>query len=352
MDGLDIETFTDRDWQESVEGDGPIRFAMIGLGWWTRDKAMPAVENSSFCETSVVVSGSKEKAEDVAAENETVRSGITYEEFHDGAAAEEYDAIYVCTPNGRHLEFVETAGELDIPVLCEKPMEATLERAERLVDAAPASTMIAYRMHTEPAVRRAREIVRAGVIGEPVYVHGDMAQSTVDWGADHWRFDPDLAGYGASVMDLGVYSINTTRFVTDRDPVAAQSMMHSEHEVLRKVPDEVAAFSLRFEDDLLATCTASQNAALNSHLRVVGAEGSILIEPAFHMESSLRVTHGKNTFDVDTPQVDQMEEEFDYFADCLLTGREPIADPDHGLVDMRALAAVYEAAETGETVVL
>jgi predicted dehydrogenase len=54
----------------------------------------------------------------------------------------------------------------------------------------------------------------------------------------------------------------------------------------------------------------------------------------------------------ETDQVDQMEEEFDYFADCLLAGREPYGDPEHGLIDIQTLAAVCEASETGETIEL
>jgi len=46
----------------------------------------------------------------------------------------------------------------------------------------------------------------------------------------------------------------------------------------------------------------------------------------------------------------EMTEEFDYFADRVLR-EEPIGpDGEHGLLDMRALKAIYDAAETGERV--
>lgn len=350
-----LESFTHRDWQESDENDGPVRFAMVGLGWWTSDEAMPAVENSAFCKTTVAVSGSAERAQEVATNHRTIERGITYEEFHEGAATDEYDAVYICTPNARHFEFIESAAEHNKAILCEKPMEATVERAEHIVKACQnmdVTAMIAYRMHTEPAVRRARELVRAGAIGEPVHVHGDMSQSIIEWGPDQWRLDPDLAGYGTSVMDLGIYPLNTTRFILDQDPIAATSMMRADHEYFSEVPDGVASFTVRFKDDVYANCTASQNAQETSHLRIVGTDGEIVIEPAFHMESSLQVTVDTATLDIDTNQVNQMEEEFDYFADCLLTGREPYATPEHGLVDIQALSAIYEAAKTGGTVEL
>ena len=348
-----LESFTQRDWQTSAADEGPVRFALIGLGWWTTEKAMPAIEASTFCETTVLVSRTKENAERTAAEHDSVQAGLSAEEFHDGAATDAYDAVYICTPNARHLEYVESAAEHGKAILCEKPMEATLERAEKIVeacDATDATAMIAYRMHTEPAVRRARELVRNGAIGEPVHVHGNMSQSITGWGADQWRLNPDLAGYGTSVTDLGIYPLNTTRFILDNDPAAVQSMMDSSHEYFEDVPDEVAAFTVTFDDGVVASCTASQHSKLDSFLRIVGSEGRIVIEPAFHTESSLRATLGETTVDVETPQVDQMEEEFDYFADCLLAGRDPHASPEHGLVDMRAIEAIYDAAEREETV--
>lgn len=348
-----LESYDERDWQASSASAGPVRFAVVGLGWWTRDEAIPAIEASTFCRVTVAVSGSAEKANEVADAHDTIRHGLTYEQFHDGVAADAYDAVYVCTPNALHLDHVEAAAAHGKAVLCEKPMEADVERSRALVDAcedADVTAMIAYRMHTEPTVRRARELIREGAIGRPVHVHGDMSQRIVGWGEDQWRLDPELAGYGASVMDLGIYPLNTTRFLLDRDPVAVESMMHSDHDLFADVPDEVAAFTVAFEDGVYAACTASQNAAQTSHLEVVGTEGSVRIEPAFHLESELRVTVDGATMAVETAGVDQMEAEFDYFADCLLSGREPYATPEHGLVDVETIAAIHEAADRGERV--
>jgi xylose dehydrogenase (NAD/NADP) len=45
-----------------------------------------------------------------------------------------------------------------------------------------------------------------------------------------------------------------------------------------------------------------------------------------------------------------MVEEFDYFADRVLRGERPHPDGEHGLFDMRALEAIYAAAERDEPV--
>jgi xylose dehydrogenase (NAD/NADP) len=352
LDGL-FDGFTERDWR--TDAAGTVRFAMIGLGWWTKEMAMPAAADSELCETSVVVSSSKERATDLADAHATVEHGVTYDEFHDGAASEAYDAVYIATPNALHLQYAETAADLDKAILCEKPMEATVERAEDLVAACEGVTlMVAYRMHTEPAVRRARELVGSGFIGDVVGVHGAMTQRLLDMfdDPDHWRLDPDLAGYGASVMDLGIYPLNTTRFVLDADPLSVSARMHSGHDAFADVPDERASFRLDFGDGVTASCTASQNAARSSHLQITGTEGELRLDPVFFPDESRRLRIRRSDLDatLDFDQRDQMTEEFTYFADRVLAGADPHPDGEHGLADMRILEAIYEAGETGAVV--
>ncbi len=352
-----FDEFTARDWQ--TRESGTVRFAMVGLGWWVLDRAIPAVAQSDLCETTVAVSGSAEKAARVASEHD-LEAGVTYDAFMDGAATEHYDAIYVCTPNALHLPYVETAAAFDKAVLCEKPMEATVERAEQMVTIVEDNDvplMVAYRMQSDPAIRFTRRLVREGFIGEPAFVHGSMSQRLLQIIEDpnQWRLNPDLAGPGTSVTDLGIYPINTSRFVLDADPISAQAVDHSsDRDAFARVPDERAAFTLEFPDGVYVTCTASQNAHRTGIFRVTGLDGQIELDPAFFGREARAVTLSRGdavsrfTFD----PIDQMEEEFDHFATEFLEGDGFHADARHGLVDMRAIEAVYDAAERGETVSL
>ena len=352
-----IETYEDRKWQTTT--DGTVRYALLGLGWWTIDVALPAIESSALGEVTTFVSSSTEKAERLAEEN-GVEHGISYDEFHDGEASDAYDAIYVGTPNAYHLEYVETAADMDKAVICEKPMEATVERAERMVEvceAADVPLMIAYRMHTDPGVQRAKELIEDGFIGEPVSVYGNNSQPLLEMipDPDQWRLDPDLSGYGTSVMDLGIYSINTARYLLDRDPVAVQSQMSSNHEAFDDVPDERSAAILVLEGDVEMVSTASQNAHGDTQLKITGTEGQIDVHPAFHGELSLHLSRDDVTVQVDHDSFDaerEMEEEFDYFADRVLTGGEIHADGRHGLRDMRIIEAIHQSAESGDVVEL
>jgi len=81
--------------------------------------------------------------------------------------------------------------------------------------------MAGYRMQTDPAVRRLRDLLEAGVAGDVIHVHATMSQTMLggELGSDHdqWRLDSELSG-GCALMDLGVYPLNTIRFVLGADP--------------------------------------------------------------------------------------------------------------------------------------
>nr|WP_255197705.1 D-xylose 1-dehydrogenase Gfo6 [Halorarius litoreus] len=352
-----LDGVCERDWEtEPLERLEPMRFAVIGVGWFTRGRALPALEASEVCEPSVVVTSSEAKAERVASEVDGDARGITYDQFHEGVAADAYDAVYVVTPNALHLEYVETAADFGKHVLCEKPMERDSARAATLRETcadAGVELMVAYRMHTEPTVRRARELIEAGVVGEPMEVRGTMSQRLLDRinaDPDQWRLDPELAGGGA-LFDIGLYPLNTARFLLDADPVAVTGRTRSSHDAFDEV-DETVSFTVEFPDDVYASCFASHNARQSSCIYVTGTEGRVGVEPAFFQDQqrTLRVSRGGGRASVDVTAVDQMLEEFDYFAHQVRTGGPLYADGSHGLVDMHAMEAVYEADERGRWV--
>lgn len=47
------------------------------------------------------------------------------------------------------------------------------------------------------------------------------------------------------------------------------------------------------------------------------------------------------------PPVDEVREEFDYFAHCVLTDTDCELESEDGLTDLRIIEAAYESAETG-----
>jgi len=345
--------FTRRDWQTIDEGN--VRLAVIGLGGFARERALPAIRDTDFCELTALVSGSPGKARNLAS-TFGVERVLNYEEFRDGVGSDEYDAVYVATPPALHEEYVRTAADRGKHVLCEKPLAADLAAAERLVGAcadAGVVCMTAYRLRTEPAIRRMREVIADGVIGEPVQVHGGFSVRLLDdLSTDTWRLDPDIAGGGA-LIDLGVYPLNTARFLLDADPTAVVAETSSDGAPFDRV-DEHAAVQLSFSDGATASCTASFDAHPDSRLQVLGTDGQVLIRSPFggDVSQEIVVERGETHTGYTGPPVDEVREEFDYFAHCVLADTVCETDGEDGLTDLQTIEGAYESADTGERVEL
>ncbi|MFP8952083.1 D-xylose 1-dehydrogenase Gfo6 [Natrialbaceae archaeon A-arb3/5] len=346
--------FTRRDW-ERTPVDGTVRIAVAGVGGFARQRALPGIAAGEHCETTVLVTRSPDRARSVA-DTFDVGHVVSTEAFLDGDHTGAYDAVYVSTPNAVHGEYATAAAEHGKHVICEKPLEASVSEAREIVDAcddAGVTLMTAYRLQTEPTVRRTRELVRDDIIGEVVQVHGAFSNPLLAHaGPDTWRLDPDLAGGGA-LVDLGVYPLNTTRFLLDTDPTGIYATTHSSGEPFEAV-DEHIAFQLDFDSGATASCTASLDAHANSRLELVGTDGTISISSPFGgvVPHEMVVESGDMRMEYTGPPVDEVREEFDYFGYCVLTGTDPEPDGMDGLADLFAIEAAYESASTGQRVAL
>src|SRR3954451_20294673 len=99
-------------------------------------------------------------------------------------AGSDADAVYIATPVFLHAQQTIAALRAGRHVLCEKPMAMTCTEAAAMQQASEEAGSIlgiAYYRRKYPKVERARELLKAGVIGQPVF-----AEATAhDW------FNPD-----------------------------------------------------------------------------------------------------------------------------------------------------------------
>lgn len=348
-----LDDFARRDWQDESPA-GTVQLAVVGLGGFARNQALPGIEKSDFCEVAALITGSPEKGEEVAKEVGAERV-LSYDEFHEGEGTDVYDAVYIATPTGRHLQYVKTATELGKDVIVEKPIEKSVERAEQLreaCEAAGVTLMVAYRPRMEPDFQRARELVRDGVVGDVTEVHTQFSFPVLDMGgSDQWRIDRDLAGGGA-LMDAGVYTATTARFFAGADAVSVQGETVSQHEAFKEGVEERGVYTVQFDNGVTASCSASFTSAYNDWVEVTGTEGTLRIEPAFWFNVDRELTIERTNWEatVTGPSVDEVCEEFDHFGYAVLTNTNPKPDAEVGIADIELLEAVYESANTGKQV--
>lgn len=192
-----------------------MRWGIVGYGWVARDFMVPAIREAGG---TVVAVADPAMAGDEASEDDNMS---VYSNVEQLLEAEECDIIYVATPNDAHADAVIAAAEAGVAVLCEKPIAASLEDAERMAEAVERSGIFygtAFDQRHHPAHKRIAELVEKGDIGRPIAIR-ILYACWVDplWNADgraaeNWRADPARAGGGA-VIDLALHGLDLSQYL-------------------------------------------------------------------------------------------------------------------------------------------
>jgi predicted dehydrogenase len=129
------------------------------------------------------------------------------------------DVVAVMTPNDSHHAICMAALDAGFHVICDKPVVNTLQEARELADKVrerEAEFCVTYCYSGYPMVRQARDMVRAGLLGEIrqvhlQYVQGDLAPHALP---DGWRQDAARSGGSLVLMDIGTHALHLGAYVT------------------------------------------------------------------------------------------------------------------------------------------
>lgn len=328
-----------------------IRYAVVGGGQIAQQAFMPGIGRTNNSELAALVTGDPAKA-DALARLYTIKSW-SYEEYEALLASGEIDAVYVATPNFLHTPYVLAALQAGIHVLLEKPMTSSVDDAERILAAQKTSSaklMVAYRLHHEPGTVEMITRARNGEFGDLRAFTATFAQNVAEENSRGHN------GYwGGPVPDMGTYPLNAVRNLFGEEPIAVSAVGTKTAGRAFNFDDTVAV-TLRFPGNRLAQFTVSYATAPAESFTLVGTKSTIHAAPCFMFGPKIGISYtetndeGSKTHSFDP--VEQFGNETQYFSDCILTDRHPEADGEEGLFDLRVLAAIERALQTGETVKL
>lgn len=326
-----------------------IRYAVVGLGWFAQEAALPSFTHAENSELVALVSDDPTKAEELS-KKYNIQHTYSYEEYEDCLASGEVDAVYIALPNHLHCDYTVRAANQAIHVLCEKPMAVTEQECEAMIKAANDNNvklMIAYRLHLDEANLQAVEILRSKQIGEPRIFNSVFTQQ-VEEGNIRLR---DVTG-GGTLYDIGIYCINAARYLFQDEPIEVFAVAANNGEQRFSEVEEMASVTLRFPNERLATFTCSFGGAKVSTYQVIGTKGDLRVESAYTWQGELKhyLTIDGETQERTFEAHDQLAAEFTYFSDCILQDKDPEPSGTEGLIDVSIIQALYKSIETGKPV--
>jgi predicted dehydrogenase len=202
----------------------------------------------------------------------------------ENARADGIDFVSIVSPNFHHLPAARAALEAGLPVICDKPMTATLAEARELaavVEATGLPFALTYTYSGYPLVREARDRIAAGAIGKVRKVVVEYPQGWLAGEAEgkqaEWRVDPSRAGEGGCIGDIGTHAFHLAEFVTG---LRVSRLLADLGTVVqgRRLDDDVAVL-LRFDNAARGVLLASQVdvGELNGlRIRVHGETGGLV----------------------------------------------------------------------------
>ena len=335
----------------AAEPNRKIGFALCGLGNLSTGQLAPALQKTKNCRLTGIITGTPAKAERWKAQYKIPEKNIyNYDTMENMADNPDIDVVYVVTPNGLHGEHTIKAAKAGKHVLCEKPMEVSAEKCQQMIEACKAANRllaIGYRCHFEPNNLECVRLAREKTFGDLRII-----ESCFDIGLGdptQWRLKKALSGGGA-LMDVGIYALQATRYLTGEEPILVSGMETKTDPVKFKEVDESIVWQEKFPSGVITYCSASYNSSVVSRLTAVAQGGWFELNPAFLYSGN----HGRRSDgkDIDLPNVDQFAAEMDDLAQCILDGKPTKVPGEEGLRDVKIMMAIYESIKSGQPVKL
>jgi predicted dehydrogenase len=214
------------------------------------------------------------------------------------------DYVVIATPNHAHFAPALACVEAGMPVLCEKPMTLTVAESEQLARAVKRKKVPFVLAHTytgHPMMMLARELVRAGEIGEirkveSWYTQGWLASALEQSGQQQasWRTDPKRTGLSNCGGDIGTHAFVAATWVSGLNVRKVSARLN--RFVAGRTLDDDFNVMAELSNGATAIITATQIAVgykNDNGFRLFGTKGSL----EWHQESAEKLLLRKGQCD-------------------------------------------------------
>jgi len=344
--------------------DGKIRIGLIGGGNIAQSAHIPSYLKLKDVKLAGVFDVNAPRAKSVA-EKYDMAAHLSLESL---LSDDTIDAVSVCTWNNGHAESAIAACKAGKHVLCEKPMAMTVDEALAMEAAAKNSGKI-FMMGFVNRFKTQSDIIcdmrDKGEFGDIYYARtSNLRRRGTPLG---WFTDKAKSG-GGPVIDIGVHSIDLTWFLMGKPkPLTVTANTHYAFgDYKTKGVNRWEALDtddpvFNVEDSASGTITCENGKSINFDVSwaingepgmdviLYGNKAGVRFHPlTVYGESAGYLTDNAPVFIDENP----FDKEIAHFADCVLTGKTPLATAADGVAVQRILCGIYESSKLNKTVEL
>jgi len=193
----------------------------------------------------------------------------------------ELDAVSICTPNGTHLDYGEKAAVAKKHVIVEKPIEVTLERAQKLIDQCNNNDVqlaIIYQSRFMDNMPELKEFIDNNGLGKLF-----MGDATIKWyrsqayyDSGAWRGTLELDG-GGVLINQAIHTVDLLQWLMG-DIVTIFGQTGTFTHNLEGEDNAIA--TIRYKNGAIGVIQASTSVqpSQSRRIEIHGEKGSVLID--------------------------------------------------------------------------
>lgn len=328
---------------------GKIRWGVLSTANIGRTQVIPAICRADNAEI-VAIASRTEKVYAIAVELNIPKAYESYEELLDDP---EVDAVYIPLPNHLHKEWVIRSAQKGKHILCEKPMALNETETEEMIAVCRkhgVKLMEAFMYQLHPQHARVKEIIASGEIGEIKLMKSSHSFYLENRSTDI-RMDAEMGG--GSIYDVGCYSIQAIRHITDAEPVevSAQGEFDPENKV-----DMTGIVHMKMSNGMHALFDCSFDMVSRNEYEVVGTKGSIKVPFAFRPDINgnmgILLIQTEGVLREEKIAGDIYKLEIEHFSNAILTDSAPIISADSTIKNMRVIDTCYKSLRIGKKIIM
>lgn len=322
-----------------------LGIALVGLGYYSKDLLMPALEQTKNVKLVGLVTGTPAKAKQFGEKYNIPKENIyNYQNFDDIARNPAIDVVYIVLPNSMHKEFVIRAAKAGKHVICEKPMALNAAECREMIAAckkANVSLSIGYRLHYDPYTQRIMQMAKEQPYG-PISIVQASAGFRMGRPTDHWKVKSQYGG--GAIMDMGPYPLQAARYSTGMEPIAVTAQQYNSDPKVFIGVDETTTFQLEFPNNIVANCLTTFAANVN-YLTINAQKGEYGLNPFSGYGGLHGLLPNGQTFDF--PSMNQQAAQMDEMCLSIMEKRPSPTPGEEGLRDMIIIDAMRESVRKG-----
>lgn len=266
-----------------------------------------------------------------------------YHSLDEMLKCEQLDAVDICLPTSMHRQATERVAASGKHVICEKPIAATIEDAEAMIDACQAhgvKLMIAHSARFHPEILAARQELLGGSLGKPAMVRTSRISPYPDWST--WFEDYGDTG---SLIDMAIHDFDLLRWCFgDVEQVFTRKAASNRKDHTLTI--------LRFASGVIAHVEAGWSyppgVPVQISLEIAGTRGVALFDRSNSQPLLIYGSGGRSDGLAETPLNNrQYVGELTHFVSCIRSGIEPLTSGHEGIEALRISLAAVQSMRTG-----